>query len=260
MADENSLPVPPAEGRPEQTGSSQDALLNKGERAAALGFGTVFGGAGVAAVFLSENQAGTAALFLLAAALLLIGIQGTPLTRFGSGDNSAEFARRAARDLLQNAGQQEDPRIAEGVVRAAEIVLEPTAGRPVHSGTSPMEYEYEVLAALHRVIDAGQVKTIRSGHSVDFVIDVPSGIVGVEVKYSVQHANIRGVVAQVASLSQGDLPFEKALIVVGNTLPTALARFRSELAELSHPEKCEVVYWQGEQDDDSLRDALTRLL
>ncbi|MGY1946244.1 hypothetical protein [Nocardia asiatica] len=259
MAEENSPPEPPSEDRPEQFESSEGAPLTKLERAAALTFGTGFGGSGVAAVFLSDNQAGTAALFLLAAVLLLIGVQGTPLTRFGSGENNAEFARKTAGRLLRQASQQEDPRVAEGVVQAAAIVLEPSVARHIEDRISPREYEYEVLAALRRVAGPQQIQAHGSDRSVDFAIDLPSGTVAVEVKLAVGHANIPAVVAQIAALSQTAHSFDKALVVVRNTLPTALARLRDELKNLQHPGECEVVHWRSEEDDEALRRALAQL-
>ncbi|MFC9997219.1 hypothetical protein [Nocardia sp. NPDC127526] len=106
------------------------APLTRHERAVALMLGIAAGTTGVVAVFVSANQAGTAALFLISTVLLLMGIQGTPLTRVGSGVHSAEFARRRwARALLEVADREQDPKVAAGVVRAAEVI----ARRPQHS-------------------------------------------------------------------------------------------------------------------------------
>jgi hypothetical protein len=58
--------------------------LVKWERICALIVGAVCGGAGGYVVFEKSNQAGTAILLILAAIFLLIGVQGTPLIRFGS--------------------------------------------------------------------------------------------------------------------------------------------------------------------------------
>ncbi|GAB4588081.1 hypothetical protein [Nocardia sp. IFM 10818] len=106
------------------------APLTRRERIVALMLGTTSGTTGIVAVFVSGNQAGTAALFLISTVLLLMGIQGTPLTRVGSGVHSAEFARRRwARALLEVADREQDPKVAAGVVRAAEVI----ARRPQHS-------------------------------------------------------------------------------------------------------------------------------
>src|SRR2546423_8221089 len=51
--------------------------LRKWERAVAMLIGTVLAGLAIWALFTSSNQAGTAALLLVAAAFLLIGVQGT---------------------------------------------------------------------------------------------------------------------------------------------------------------------------------------
>ena len=57
--------------------------LVKWERICALAIGAICGGAGGYAAFEKSNQAGTAMLLILAAIFLLIGIQGTPLIKFG---------------------------------------------------------------------------------------------------------------------------------------------------------------------------------
>src|SRR5690349_5840152 len=68
--------------------------LVKWERICALAIGVICGGAGGYAVFERSNQAGTAMLLILAAIFLLIGVQGTPLIRFGSNSGSVELERR----------------------------------------------------------------------------------------------------------------------------------------------------------------------
>lgn len=50
-------------------------------RGLALGLGAAAGVAGGYAVFASENQAGTAALLLIAGLFVLLGLQGTPMRR-----------------------------------------------------------------------------------------------------------------------------------------------------------------------------------
>ncbi|WP_067535812.1 hypothetical protein [Nocardia crassostreae] len=122
---------PPNAQREDELGNAEPpwAPLTHRERAVALTLGMASGTTGVVAVFVSGNQAGTAALFLISIVLLLMGIQGTPLTRVGSGVHSAEFARRRwARALLEVADREEDPKVAAGVVRAAEVI----ARRPQH--------------------------------------------------------------------------------------------------------------------------------
>src|SRR6516162_7951910 len=57
------------------------------------------------AVFEKSNQAGTAMLLILAAIFLLIGVQGTPLIKFGSSSGSVELERRRRRKVQEALGR-----------------------------------------------------------------------------------------------------------------------------------------------------------
>jgi hypothetical protein len=97
--------------------------MGKLERAGALCVG---GGAlitGAVGVFVSDNQAGTAGLFVIAFAFLVIGIQGTPLIKFSSGDQSLELARRQlAQKLTDKADSTPSADAANAYADAAAIV------------------------------------------------------------------------------------------------------------------------------------------
>src|SRR5688572_2023397 len=54
--------------------------------------GLVFGGIGVAAIFLAENEAGSAVALLICGVLVLVAIQGTKVQRISAGENSVDFA------------------------------------------------------------------------------------------------------------------------------------------------------------------------
>lgn len=110
-------------------------------RAAAIFVGAVSAAAGTWAVFSSANQAGTAALLVMAVVFLLVGIQGTPLTKLTAGASSLELAtlrRQSAKQQLELAiiGQRaaevienSDPEVAEAV---ASVIQRP----PRHYGYS----------------------------------------------------------------------------------------------------------------------------
>src|SRR5437762_4589508 len=120
------------------------------ERAAAMVIGTVLAGLAILALFTSSNQAGTAALLLVAAAFLLIGIQGTALVRFGSGSASIELDRRVAA-AVQRADEvaEQDPRLALGILERAAII-EPRVG-PAAAAVRHISYESAVRRAVVRV-------------------------------------------------------------------------------------------------------------
>ena len=64
------------------------------ERACCIIVGTVAGGAGGYVAFERSNQLGSAALLIIGAVFLVIGIQGTRLMRFTSGSNIVELEQR----------------------------------------------------------------------------------------------------------------------------------------------------------------------
>jgi hypothetical protein len=89
---------------PEADGPNSDleaVPLNKIERSGAASLGILAAVAGSWAVFATDNQAGSAVLILVGAAFCLMGLQGTPLIRFGSGDNSLELERRRKRRQVE---------------------------------------------------------------------------------------------------------------------------------------------------------------
>ena len=99
--------------------------LVRWERICALIVGGVCGGAGGYAVFEKSNQAGTAMLLILAAIFLLIGVQGTPLIRFGSNSGSVELERRRRRKVQQalaQASEESSTEKAEGIVEGVKLV------------------------------------------------------------------------------------------------------------------------------------------
>src|SRR5580698_6721018 len=95
------------------------------ERICALAIGVACGGAGGYAVFEKSNQAGTTMLLILAAIFLLIGVQGTPLIKFGSNSGSVELERRRRRKIeeaIEQANEENNKQKAEGIVEAVKLV------------------------------------------------------------------------------------------------------------------------------------------
>src|SRR5215467_13552202 len=144
----------PPPGTPSQLGRP---LLNW-ERAVAIIIGAAFAGVAIFALFNSANQAGTAALLLVAAAFLLIGVQGTALVRFGSGSTSVELDRRAVA-AVQRADEvaAQDPQLAMGILEGAAII-EPRIG-PAASAFRVISYQNAVRQALERVRPEGATVT-----------------------------------------------------------------------------------------------------
>ncbi|WP_280247603.1 hypothetical protein [Nocardia abscessus] len=261
MNDENE-PLELNHGSVRDQADDGPAPLNTRERIAALSLGTVFGSAGSVAVFVSDNQAGTAALFLLTAVLLLLGVQGTPLTRLGSGEHNAEFARKIAGRILQTANDEDDPRVAEGAVRAAEIVLSPTAPTWETGGIARVldayEYERAVHEALYRIL-GGSLSSQEHRGGFDYTVGTDRhSQVAIEIKMSLRADRLERTVAQIAALSQSS-GLEKVLVVTGQASTATVAMFRRMIAERAHPEVCELVVWHPGLGDRILADALAGL-
>jgi hypothetical protein len=148
-------PAQQKDSTPDEKDPDQPAPLTYTERTAAVIVGVAASGTGTTAVFVTDNQAGTAALFVVAVAFLLIGIQGTPLTRFASGDNSADFARRQnaqkAKDVLKDAKKAEeqgDSATADNLFEVATILDPAVENLPE---VQAFRYEQRVGEAITRL-------------------------------------------------------------------------------------------------------------
>ena len=159
--------------------------------------GTVLAGLAILALFTSSNQAGTAALLLVAAAFLLIGIQGTALVRFGSGSASIELDRRVAA-AVQRADEvaEQDPRLALGILEGAAII-EPRVG-PAAGAFRAISYESAVRRALERVKPDSTTVTVAPAPA-DLAVISPAGSVLVSIVYrqsrSIQQVDLAPLVA-----------------------------------------------------------------
>jgi hypothetical protein len=229
--------------------------LLRWERTLAIIVGAAFAGVAIYALFKSANQAGTAALLLVAAAFLLIGLQGTALVRFGSGSTSVELDRRAAA-AVQRADEvaEVDPQLAMGILEGAAII-EPRIG-PAASAFRAVSYENAVGQALERVrLDDASVATAEP--PIDLIVLAPSGKVLVSVVYrrsrSLQQIDLAPLV--------GSRQLEDAvggLLVTNQTLSSSVADYIADAAKRDI--RLEAVTWDGPEDDHDLGKALNRLL
>jgi hypothetical protein len=125
----------------------QPGALERGERTIATVLGILIASAGVAATFVSENQAGTVAIIVVGGALLLIGIQGTPLIRVGGETASVELERRRRKDIdliaqvAVEQGAKEAVELADNLARIDPTISQSPAVRA-------LEYQRTVLRVL----------------------------------------------------------------------------------------------------------------
>jgi hypothetical protein len=101
--------------------------LGRWERLCALTIGVISGSAGAYTVFERSNQAGSVMLLVLAAVFLLIGIQGTPLIKFGSTTASLELERRReakaeVQHAYEEATEENNSARAQGIVEGVSLI------------------------------------------------------------------------------------------------------------------------------------------
>lgn len=239
----------------ETEGDRSSALLSKHERGLALGLGVASGTAGTVAVFVSENQAGTAALFILAAALLLMGVQGTPLTRFGSGEHSVEFTRRRlGRELIAQARLEPSSERATAYVEAAEIVSPGTQDSPV---ARTLNYTIDLGDALERVTGEGPFRpTDPSEREITYFMGSGSGRIAIVAKLSAS-VNEMATALAIAGRSRSDAT--SILLVTAEATTDQFNDIQQWVMDSGQPRAVETVVWRGPTDDSDLRQALTRV-
>ncbi|WP_405177569.1 hypothetical protein OG225_25165 [Nocardia sp. NBC_01377] len=248
VPEDSSDPVSPV-------GDYPSPLLGTSERVLATILGVIVAAAGTVGVFVSDNQAGTAALFILAAALLLMGVQGTPLTRFGSGEHSIEFVRRRlGRELIQQGRLEQSGEAARAYIDAVAIVapnlLNSVSGRA-------LVWEAKLSEALTRIIGARPRHREEGNDHVAFSFGLQHAgeLLGFWAIDVVALYRDRGVsTAEVASMAARRKPVVvPALIVANDASIDVLARIGE------WQDNVRVVIWSGVRDDERLRDAIDAL-
>ncbi|MEU4320969.1 hypothetical protein AB0F85_29385 [Nocardia fluminea] len=259
--------VDPQAGRGDDLPSSLSGL----ERAGASVLGVGFGGAGAVAVFITENGAGTAALLILAAAMLLLAVQGTPLTRFGSETANLQFAnkqgqqearREISSELAERSAATNDPAQAEALAEAAQIALP----------SSAKAYEAQVGAALKRVFldrDSGitSISSSLTDHRrtptrrPDFAVELSnSQRIFIETVYQqpyVDAITLHRKTAQAIRFSPGNALVLVVMNAAGRNVLQAVTDGLS--AEGLSPKQYAFVEWEGSEGDQALGDALQQL-
>ncbi|MBF6242728.1 hypothetical protein IU471_03915 [Nocardia elegans] len=247
--------------RQDQTGEELEPLLvSKGYRHLALGLGIPIAVAGIVAVFVSENQAGTAALFVVAIALLLIAVQGTPIAQFGAGENSIQFAatrRRIARELIESGAQETDPAAARAYVDAASVV-EP--GALNSTGARSISYKLEVIDAVSQIADgvggASLVGDIRPDVTAVFH---DWGEIGLEILPRLGTSPV--TFSDVRSFADS-VPWARnfPLLVISSAIKPGLeSQVEQWSKERVDKPKVGVVQWRNNTNNPALRAALERL-
>jgi hypothetical protein len=224
--------------------------LVKWERICALTIGVICGGAGGYAVFEKSNQAGTAMLLILAAIFLLIGVQGTPLIKFGSSSGSVELERRRRRkvqEALEQANEENNAEKAEGIVEGVKLVAPDLLPK---SFNIYRDYEDSVARALsemgYEVSQEVRVGPLRA----DLKITKSGRTVYAELKYYQRQVQPQ-VIQQVIGM---------ASVLSAPVLLVASSELTNSAQTLISYNDIDFVQWRDEADNLELRAALERLL
>lgn len=237
-------------------GKEASDVLSTRARIAVNVLGLAGVGTGGWAVFSSDNQAGTAVLLLIGAVFLLVGVQGTPLRRFGHGDSSIELAvlRQRAVRAVERAAQEQPPEVAAAVADAVESIA-PVSLSPALAYEA---YETAVIKAIQRTgasIDTSH-RPGPTDNGVDARVQLGTGMVNVQVKLrrrgslgarDIQHAS---AVAQRSGFDGG------FLLVTNAPLSEDAGAFN--VAMPPSGDGVEAITWNDSRDDGLLGRALAR--
>ncbi|MET9957860.1 hypothetical protein ABZ128_02025 [Streptomyces sp. NPDC006326] len=227
-----------------------DALpLSRWERLGASLAGCSLAGAGVVAVFTTGNQAGSVALLLVGAVLLIMAINGSPLTRARYQDYELLMTRR--RRSLATTIEQEEPQDARHALQVLSAIDPRSTDDPVVAQVSASVYEREVADHLERAYPGTRRVGGPEDLGIDILVQAPTARIGVRVKPGrsmLSSSQLRiEVEAAVAVNGIRRDPIDGLLLVTNRPLPQQLDRRLRELQTPGLP--VAVVRWMDDQDD-----------
>lgn len=243
-----------------ETPEPEAAPLSRWERLGASLSGIILSGAGVAAVFVTSNQAGSVALLLVGVVLLIMAINGSPLTRARYQDYEL-FMNRRRRQIAATI-EQESPADARQALRVLSAIDPRAIEDPAVARVSAHVYEREVVNCLARIYPETQHRGGAGDQGVDATVRTPEGLIGVQVKAgrgSLTGAAIRNIVQAAAyARESGHVPI-RGLLVVTN-MPFSRDHVGRRIRESGANLPTVVVRWLDEQDDDALKATLQELI
>ncbi|NKQ51968.1 hypothetical protein HFP15_03625 [Amycolatopsis sp. K13G38] len=175
------------------------AELSRTARVAASLSALALGGAGGTAVFMTDNQAGTAVLLAAGALFGLIGLSGRLPSRIKFGDNEVQMPppiAKAVAKRIEDAEPEEAEELVAAVVNAnpsgsqarSAFDLQVAAGRRLYA----MVYEQDVGAVLRALVRARAVDLRSDDRVFDFVLEGKRRV-AVEVKYGLAGASAQTI-------------------------------------------------------------------
>ncbi len=246
MSDSTRLP----EDGSEPSEGDGEPLSRWGRLAAGVA-GLALSGAGTAAVFVTQNQAGSVVLVLGGIVFLLMLISGNPLLSLGHGDTQMLFATRRRR-VIQEA-EEAPPREARSALEALSTIDPRVSRDAAFIQTSARVYERLVYSELIRLfpdISVREEKLDASGFDL-IVATSDRRMVSVELRESTSPVSAQ-TIRQLLGLAA--VSVTGALLVSNQRLTRAADELLRRAQEGGS--NAFFVQWRDENDSDALKDAV----
>lgn len=242
------------------------------ERIASAVPGAALSTFGTIAVFVTENQAGSTALLLIGAVLMLVGIQGAPLQ--GASKNAVQFANIAATQELTTLANAQTL-VDDGKPDAALTVLEKgvTWGELNRQGVTWQELAGETRSAYNALAGATYERL-----ATDALMRVISSLrteTGADISYVLDHSPLTdgAIIMPDGKTIQIEFTFNRD----GDGVTTWLRKDGSVpligdamlvVTNMSHVENYDFLFkkpvrataWNGSEDDVTLKGVLTNII
>ena len=215
-----------------RSGDAQRRLPPR-QRWALVAFGSTLTVLGLVAVFLTDNEAGSAVAIFTGAVAAIIGLQGTAVRELTVGDNRVVFDRRD--DLAETVTEQAEvaPEVARSLVDGFAIAdpearRDPVVSQAMQVVDSSDEYVRELAACLRYA--AGPDAAVRlSGGTGEYAITDPRSVIAVQPIYS--HNGTLDANQIIKAVERGGRQGGQAILLVTNARSlTALARHEVDKA------------------------------
>ncbi|MFD4142354.1 hypothetical protein [Streptomyces sp. NPDC058572] len=222
-------------------------------RAAAGGIGFTLCGAGVVAVFSTENQAGSATLILAGALFILLAIGGNPLHSLGFGDAQMRVAVQRRRRRALAGVAEVPPQEARTALDALQTVDPGIRNEISFRYASAHAYEGLIRQRFLSLFPDSAISTSQPDYDgFDFSVHRPEDRdIAVDVKYrpdGITRMLAREHVEQLLSQARGRVV---PVLLVSNSGLTPSAHGRLREAQ-SAGVKVGFAVWRDEHDDEAL--------
>jgi hypothetical protein len=236
---------------------AQGDALGGVARVGAVLFGVGLATAGAWSVFVGTNQAGSVSLLTIGGISFLYGVNGAPVVRAKAKDYEVRLASVRRRAVFK--AQSEAPDEALRTIKAAASFDLESHIDPQFERAAERIYGDAVRDALDRIAPTGTAALfIGYEFGVDWLFDTTQGRIGIETIFSSEaRPYVIGSFRRLAPrLNESGLP---GVIIVATEFPASGSmsrRYFENAATIPHS----VAIWNGSDDDDNLKVALSELM